>query len=123
MRSSEHVALVSALHMAWSLLLLVGSVIALVALAISGLCAGFVAGDGVFAGLAAVIGLLASFLLLIASVAGFVGAFGLIKHRYWARYVLLVLGVVWLVKIPLGTALGVYTFYVLTRRDVVEQLQ
>ena len=66
---------------------------------------------------------LVSVLLFATGVAGLAGAIGVVKRRSWARYLLLCLGAVWLIKVPVGTALGAYTFYVLTREGIVSQFQ
>jgi hypothetical protein len=54
----------------------------------------------------------ASFLILLA-VPGIVGGIGLLKYRSWARILVLILGCLNLLSIPLGTALGIYTIWVL----------
>ncbi|MBI1749784.1 MAG: zinc ribbon domain-containing protein [Acidobacteria bacterium] len=54
----------------------------------------------------------ASFLLLKAILA-FVAGWGLLEHEAWARMLTLVLGFLALLAPPFGTALGVYTLWVL----------
>ena len=44
---------------------------------------------------------------------GFVAGWGLMKYEYWARVVALVLAFISLFNIPFGTAIGVYTMWVL----------
>jgi len=56
--------------------------------------------------------LIGAFLLLIAF-ACFIAAWGLLKVRPWARTLTLVLGFISLVHPPFGTALGIYTLWVL----------
>lgn len=51
--------------------------------------------------------------LLVAAVLGFVAGWGLLERAPWARTMALVLGVIALVDVPLGTALGIYTLWVL----------
>jgi hypothetical protein len=50
--------------------------------------------------------------LAIGTVPGVVGGVGLLRQRGWARVLLLVLAVLWLMAFPVGTALGAYTFWV-----------
>jgi zinc ribbon protein len=52
---------------------------------------------------------LAGFLALL----GLITAWGLLQHESWGRTLALVVGVVALLSIPFGTALGVYTLWVL----------
>ena len=42
----------------------------------------------------------------------FAGGWGLLQRESWARPLVLVLGVISLLNIPLGTALGIYTLWV-----------
>lgn len=54
-----------------------------------------------------------SLLILAKALAGFAAGWGLLERQPWARTLTLVLGFVSLLNIPLGTALGVYTIWVL----------
>lgn len=51
--------------------------------------------------------------LLVTAVAGFAGGWGLMQRLPWARVLLLILAFVSLLDLPFGTALGVYTLWVL----------
>lgn len=59
---------------------------------------------------------------LVSSCGIFVG-WGLMKHHYWARIAGIVLGVMVLFHFPLGTALGVYTLWVLLSDDGTQYQQ
>ncbi|HWQ54328.1 MAG TPA: zinc ribbon domain-containing protein [Bryobacteraceae bacterium] len=50
---------------------------------------------------------------LVAAVLGFVAGWGLLERAPWARTLSIVLGIIALVDVPLGTALGIYTLWVL----------
>jgi hypothetical protein len=53
-------------------------------------------------------------LLLAKAAIGFVAGWGLLQHEHWARVLVLVLAFISLfTNIPFGTALGVYTLWVL----------
>ena len=52
-------------------------------------------------------------LLFLKALAGFAAAWGLLERQPWARVLTLVLGFVSLIHIPFGTALGIYTIWVL----------
>ena len=52
-------------------------------------------------------------LILAKAACGFIAGWGLMKREPWARVVALVLGFISLINIPFGTALGVYTLWVL----------
>lgn len=53
------------------------------------------------------------YLILAKSAAGFIAGWGLLQRESWARVVALVVGFVSLLNVPLGTALGIYTLWVL----------
>jgi len=52
-------------------------------------------------------------LILALAATGFFAGWGLLQREEWARTVALVVGFVALLRIPLGTALGIYTLWVL----------
>jgi hypothetical protein len=56
-------------------------------------------------------------LVLAKAACGFLAGYGLLHHEAWARVVTLVLGFIALINVPLGTALGVYTLWVLLPRE------
>lgn len=51
--------------------------------------------------------------VLAKAACGFLAGWGLMHHEPWARILTLVLGFIALFNIPVGTALGVYTLWVL----------
>lgn len=51
--------------------------------------------------------------LMASAVLGLLAGWGLLNYRPWARVLALVLGVISLIHVPLGTALGIYTLWVL----------
>jgi hypothetical protein len=61
--------------------------------------------------------------LLILGVGGVCVGWALTDHRPWARIVAIVLGVLALFHPPLGTALGIYTLWVLLSNDADTQYQ
>ena len=46
-----------------------------------------------------------------------VAGWGLLQRKPWARILTIVLGVISLIRFPLGTALGVYTLWVLLSKE------
>ena len=51
--------------------------------------------------------------LLVKALAGFAAGWGLLERETWARPLTLILGFLSLLNLPLGTALGIYTIWVL----------
>jgi hypothetical protein len=52
-------------------------------------------------------------LVLLKAALGVVTGWGLLQHEDWARVVALVMGFLALLSVPVGTALGIYTLWVL----------
>lgn len=52
-------------------------------------------------------------IVLAFAVAGFIAAWGLLERHSWARPLTIVLAILALLEVPLGTALGVYSLWVL----------
>lgn len=59
------------------------------------------------------IGTFVALFILCLSVPGLIGGIALLKRAPWSRILLLIVGVLNIIDIPLGTALGVYTLWVL----------
>jgi len=55
--------------------------------------------------------------LVILSLPGLLAGIGLLKMRPWARIVAIVVGVLHILSFPLGTALGIYTLWVLLNAE------
>lgn len=70
----------------------------------------------------AIFGVMA-FLLLAGGVFYVVTGVGLWRHRSWSRIAGFISSALALLHVPLGTAYGIYGFYVLTRPEVVERLE
>jgi len=54
------------------------------------------------------------------SVPGIIGGIGLLRLEPWARYLVLILAVFDLFNIPIGTAAGVYTIWVLMQDETAQ---
>jgi hypothetical protein len=61
--------------------------------------------------------------LLILGVGGILVGRGLMQHSPWARVAALILGVLALFHPPFGTALGIYTLWVLLSEDAGQQYE
>jgi predicted nucleic acid-binding Zn ribbon protein len=114
-RVQEHVRLLGILWMAYSALLVVGGVLLVaVARTIFGGFMRFPNGPPpeINVWLRPLLTLIGGVILGKAA-AGFVAGWGLLQRESWARVVTLVVGFLTLFNIPLGTALGIYTLWVL----------
>ncbi len=49
-----------------------------------------------------------------------IGGLGLLRHKEWARILVLVMAFLALLNVPVGTALGIYTLIVLFKPETIE---
>lgn len=84
---------------------------------------GMMSGDPQAAGILTLVGTGIATLLFTLSAPGIVGGIGILKGWWWARYLVLLLGFLNLIRIPLGTILGIYTLWVLMQDESVEYFE
>ncbi|HAH22553.1 MAG TPA: hypothetical protein DCL77_02100 [Prolixibacteraceae bacterium] len=65
----------------------------------------------------------ASTILVILSVPGILAGWGLYKRREWARILTLILSVIGLFNFPFGTAIGIYSIWVLIQPESVASFE
>ncbi len=83
----------------------------LVVLAVAG--GGLISGDRTAITVTAIVSAVIGGILFLVSAPGIVAGIGLLNFQPWARILGIVLGIFNLPGFPIGTALGVYTLYVL----------
>ena len=116
--TETHVKIVAWLHIILSALGLL--VTALVILVFVGIGLVLAATDGTSAmGIWAAIGTFIGVFLFLVSVPGLIGGIGLLQRQNWARILVLILSVLQLFNVPFGTAVGVYSLWVLTRAETL----
>lgn len=104
-----------------------------IALGVLGVLAAFgvliiVVGGGLLSGdqeailITGVVGTVVAAFITLVSLPGFIAGYGLLKRRSWARALILVLAILNLFNFPLGTALGLYTFWVLLQDETIDLL-
>lgn len=84
---------------------------------------GSITGDPQATAIVATVGGIAGAMLMVIAIPGIVCGVGLVRGQSWARILTLIIGALDLLDIPVGTALGVYTFWVLMRDEAVEYLK
>lgn len=112
----SHVTAVSVLCIGLSLLVILigGFVFTLLA----GI--GYLASDEEASIILPTIGVIVGVFLLVLSVPGIIGGWGLLKHKEWARILVLVLSAIHLLNFPIGTAIGVYSIWVLVQHETIK---
>ncbi len=108
-----HVTILGWLHIIGSAFFLVLGLIGFVFLA--GI--GILSYDPEAARILPFIGLMGMILFTALGVPGIVAGIGLLRRKTWGRILALIVGFFSLVNVPIGTALGIYTFFVLLQQE------
>jgi hypothetical protein len=112
---AQHVRILGWCFIVYHCLLLLLAVVLF--LVISG--AGVISGDHQAMIVTGAVGGIIAAVLAVLALPGLVTGFGLLRFRPWARIVAIVLGALHLLSFPIGTAMGVYTFWTLLNKDTV----
>ena len=112
----KHINIVAALHIGFSILGIVFGILGFFILRIIG----DLSSDHEANMILSIIANVAIIFFLLISIPGFIAGFGLFKRKEWARILTLILSVLDLFNFPLGTAMGVYSIWALSDKEVVE---
>jgi len=112
----KHITVLGVLYIALSVLGILAAIIVFTAV-VGG---GVISQDPEAMAITAIVGPAVAGFLLIISAPGLIGGIYLLKRRSWARILVLVLGFLNLIEIPIGTALGIYTIWVLLKNETVQ---
>jgi len=113
---AQQVKILGILHIVFGSLCILGG---LICLAVMGGIAGIVGASdqsrdaAVAVPILAAIGAFVCILCLVVGLPGLIGGVGLLQYRPWARITVIVISALDLIHIPIGTALGIYGFWVL----------
>ena len=113
---NKHVTILGILFISFNCLLCFGGILISLVLPM----AGNISGNDVAMRITAIIGDTLGILLVILSMPSIIGGIGLLKRKYWARILILVLSFLSLLSIPFGTALGIYGIWILLKSETVE---
>jgi len=112
----KHITFLGALHIGLSILGLIIAVFIFSLLT----TIGFISQDEDAMMVLSIIGVVIASFLLITAIPGIIGGIGLLKRKSWARILILILAAIDLLDIPLGTALAVYSFWVLLQDETAK---
>jgi len=111
----KHVTVLGILYLAFSVLGLLLAIIIFTAV-VGG---GIISGDSEAIAITSIVGPAVALFFVLLSTPGLIGGIYLLKHRPWARILVLILGFLNLINIPFGTILGIYTLWVLMQDDAI----
>jgi hypothetical protein len=117
-RVQKHIELLGTLHIVYSVL---GALLGVGAFAVL-FGVGWAVNDSTALSILGIIGFLAAAFFLVVAVPGIIAGIGLLRLRPWSRVLAIVMGCLHMLSVPLGTALGVYTLWVLLNDDAIRIL-
>jgi hypothetical protein len=109
----KHLQLVGAFHIAHGALLFFVGMAAFLFI----LGGGLASGDRQALFVTSITALVAGTLFMMFSLPSIIGGIGMIKRKSWSRILLIIMGILALPGFPFGTALGIYTLWVLLKDD------
>jgi len=111
----KHIAVVGALQIGLSILgILIGLIVFVILIG-----AGMISQDNDAMFILSIISVSVLSLIMILSIPGIIGGIGILKRKEWARILVLVLSAIDLLNIPIGTAVGIYSIWVLIQDETV----
>ncbi|NQT24570.1 hypothetical protein HQ585_04380 [candidate division KSB1 bacterium] len=113
MNMEKHVKILGALYIALS----VPNIFAALIVSTVFVGSGILSGDPEAMAILNTVGSMISYFLVIISVPGLIVGFGLLARKNWARLMAVIMGFINLPNMPLGTAVGIYTFWVLLQDE------
>jgi hypothetical protein len=78
---------------------------------------GAVSGDAQAVAVLGIVGTFVAGLLTVLALPGMLAGWGLLNRKEWARIIALVVAFLGLANVPVGTAIGIYTFWVLLQES------
>ena len=112
----KHVTILAWLHIVSSV---IGVMVAMLLFAaIFG--GGLISGDSEAIAITAIVATSLAFILCLFSVPGIIGGIALLYMKPWARILVLILGFLELLNFPFGTALGIYTIWILMKDETIK---
>ena len=111
-----HVRTVASLHIALSIL---GFLLSIVIYSVLNLIGNFV-DDKEAEFVLSIVANVVAILLFVLAIPGLIGGIGLFNHKEWARILVLIVSALKLLNFPIGTAVGVYSIWVLVQRETTE---
>ena len=115
-KMEKHITLVAALNIGFGIMGLLVGCLAFVVIA----GAGAISGDPESMAITSVVASTIAVFFITLSVPEIIGGIGLLKHKSWARILVLIIAVLDLFQIPFGTAIGIYTIWVLLNDETVK---
>jgi len=112
----KHITLVGVLNIGFGVMGLLFACLAFLAIAGGGI----ISGDPDAMIITMIVASAIIIFFIIISLPVLIGGIGLLKHRGWARILVMIIAVLYLFLIPIGTLIGVYTLWVLMNDETAK---
>jgi len=117
----KHVTFVGALQIGYNAFGILAAMATFMFIVGGGLIGGLVSGEEeIVIPITFLVGTAISMWLLLLSVPGIIGGIGVLRRQSWARYMVLVLSILDLFSVPIGTAVGAYSIWVLMQEETAK---
>lgn len=116
----KHVTLTGALHISYGAFQILGALVASLLVAGGGLLGAQLSEEPWVLGITSFLGTWIVVWAILVSMPGIIGGGGLLRHKSWARYLVLAASLLILVNFPLGTGIGIYSFWVLVQEETAK---
>jgi len=113
----QHVSFVGALHIGFGILGLLGALAIYISFKFA---FGFVEDDPLAQKILSFTGGSLSLIILFFSSLGIIGGAALFSYKSWARILVMIVSAINCINIPIGTAKGVYSIWVLMQPETIE---
>jgi hypothetical protein len=113
----QHVSFVGAIHVGFGILGLLG---ALTVFIIFNFAQGFVVEEPLAEEILSFLGGTLSILIMFFASLGIIGGIGLFSYKPWARILVMIVSAINCLNIPIGTAKGVYSIWVLMQKETMD---
>ncbi len=113
----QHVSLVGALHVGFGILGLLGALAVYLSFHF---VFGFVEDVDIAEELISFLGNTLSLIILFFSALGIIGGIGLFSYKSWARILVMIVSALNCLNVPVGTAKGIYSIWVLMQPETIE---
>lgn len=116
-KMKKHVTVVSALHIGFGILGLIGALAIFFALHFA---KGFVENEEIPSMVLGFLSISLPLLVGVISTLGLIGGIGLFSYQPWSRMLVIVVAALGCLNIPIGTLLGVYSIWVLLQDETIK---
>lgn len=113
----QHVSFVGALHVGFGILGMLGALAVYISFRFA---FNFVEHEPLAQNILSFLGNTLSLIILFFSALGIIGGIGLFSYKPWARILVMIVSAMNCINIPVGTAKGIYSIWVLMQPETIE---